>query len=69
MSDKCLRQLLLLRLKISKEVKRVCDINKIPYGLDADILLGAVRHKGIIPRDDDLDIGLLEPDPFYGFCL
>ena len=62
MSDKRLRQLQLLQLKILKEVKRVCDANNICYWLDAGTLLGAVRHKGVIPWDDDLDIGLLEHD-------
>ncbi|RHP35460.1 LicD family protein [Lachnotalea sp. AF33-28] len=62
MSNRRLRQLQLLQLKILKEVKRVCDSNNIPYWLDAGTLLGAVRHKGAIPWDDDLDIGLLESD-------
>lgn len=62
MSDKPLRQLQMLQLKILKEVKRVCDTNNISYWLDAGTLLGAVRHKGVIPWDDDLDIGLLEDD-------
>lgn len=44
------------------EFDRVCRAEGIPYYLVAGSLLGAVRHRGIIPWDDDVDIGLLRPD-------
>ncbi len=44
------------------EFDRVCRAQDIPYYLLAGSLLGAVRHQGIIPWDDDVDIGLLRPD-------
>ena len=44
------------------EFDRVCRAHDIPYYLVEGTLLGAVRHQGIIPWDDDLDVGLLRPD-------
>ena len=51
-----LRQLQLLETEILCDVVKVCDENGISYTLSCGTLLGAVRHKGFIPWDDDIDV-------------
>lgn len=49
-------------LELLQELDRVCTAHDIPYVLFAGSALGAARHRGFIPWDDDLDVALLRPD-------
>ncbi|MDR1226084.1 MAG: LicD family protein [Prevotellaceae bacterium] len=57
-----LRKAQLLMLDMLAEVDKTCRNYNLPYWLDGGSLLGAVRHKGFIPWDDDLDIALMYDD-------
>ena len=57
-----LRDIQLSNLYLLKEFDYVCRENGLNYWLDYGTLLGAVRHKGFIPWDDDVDLGMLRED-------
>ena len=57
-----LNELKKIQLQILKHTTAFCDSHGIKYWLDSGTLLGAVRHKGYIPWDDDIDIGMLRDD-------
>lgn len=57
-----LREHQLALLQMLHEIDRVCRKHNITYTLFAGTALGAVRHGGFIPWDDDLDIIMLRPE-------
>ena len=56
------RRMQLLQLEMLVELDRVCRENNIKYQIAAGTMLGAVRHKGFIPWDDDADIFMLREE-------
>lgn len=62
-----LRQAQCIMLYIMKAIHRVCEKHHIRYWLDYGTLLGAIRHDGFIPWDDDMDICMMRDD-FNRFC-
>ena len=56
-----------IQIKILEEVDKFCEMNNLTYYMSYGTLLGAVRHKGFIPWDDDVDIAMPYPD-FIRFC-
>lgn len=62
LSPEQLREVQLTELEMLTEVHRICQKREIPYVIIAGTLLGAVRHGGFIPWDDDVDVALLRKD-------
>ncbi len=57
-----LRNVQMKQMAILKQIDGICQKHNIDYWLDGGTLLGAVRHKGFIPWDDDIDIAMRASD-------
>lgn len=62
-----MRQIQLLSVELLRLFDKICQKHNIQYWLDYGTLLGAIRHGGFIPWDDDVDIGMLRKD-YEKFC-
>lgn len=60
--DETLRKLQLMELQVLKDIASVCEKHHLRYFLAYGTLLGAVRHQGFIPWDDDIDLLLPRAD-------
>lgn len=49
-------------LNLLKQIITICEAEGINYWLSGGSLLGAIKYKGIIPWDDDIDVAMLRPD-------
>ena len=70
LSEEQHRYLQLNELQLLVEVDRICRKYNIDYSLDGGTLLGAIRHQGFIPWDEDADVVFtrLEYAKFYEAC-
>ena len=66
MKEMTIKEVQQVSLEILKDIHEFCVENDIHYSLSGGSLLGAVRHDGFIPWDDDVDIQMAQPD-YYRF--
>ncbi|MBQ8732502.1 MAG: LicD family protein [Oscillospiraceae bacterium] len=64
-----IRELQLIEVEMLREIDTLCRANNITYYLGEGSLLGAMRHQGFIPWDDDMDLLLLRPEYDRLFAL
>lgn len=62
MREMTIKDIQQVSLEILKDVHSFCVSNNIRYTLYGGTMIGAIRHKGFIPWDDDVDIAMPRPD-------
>ena len=60
--NETLQKLQSTELEILSAIQKVCENNDITWWLDSGTALGAMRHQGFIPWDDDIDIVMVLED-------
>ena len=70
MQELTLQQIRQIELDLLIEFDKICNTNGYRYSLGGGTLLGAIRHKGFIPWDDDIDVMMPRPDykQFINYC-
>jgi lipopolysaccharide cholinephosphotransferase len=62
MRELCLDEIRVIQLEMLNDFHEFCNINNLRYFLDAGTLIGAIRHNGFIPWDDDVDVAMPRKD-------
>ena len=70
MEELSLREVQKIELELLLKFDSICQKNHMRYSLGGGSLLGAIRHKGFIPWDDDIDVMMPRPDyeRFLQYC-
>lgn len=66
--DSKLKRIWTVQLDLLKQFSQVCEDNNLSYFMDGGTLLGAVRHNGFIPWDDDVDVIMPRKD-YERLCM
>jgi lipopolysaccharide cholinephosphotransferase len=61
-TNNTLKEVQTVLISMMETIHTICKENNIPYFLSDGSLLGSIRHRGFIPWDDDIDIGMLRKD-------
>lgn len=61
-TEKLKKHIQSILLNLFKEFKRVCSKHNVKYLANRRTLIGAARHHGFIPWDDDMDISMMYDD-------